>query len=212
MPFVSNAQRKYLFAKEPEVAKEFAAATPKGKKLPEHVKKKEASAMLKEILQRNIKIAERDQPATEPGDSALKSGKVPVEGREIEDKAAKMPKGKDKMKEPGPTKPPEGMKDEGLKTAKVLAKAASEMTQAQRDYVMFGKKPTTSVQPTTAPPAPAAPVTAPAPKSVEPVTPPVKPATGMNSTQNAHDYVLFGGKKVASVKVLGVILEANKAK
>lgn len=39
MPFVSNAQRKYLFAKHPEVAKEFAAATPKGKKLPEHVKK-----------------------------------------------------------------------------------------------------------------------------------------------------------------------------
>lgn len=39
MPFVSNAQRKYLFANEPAVAREFAAATPKGKKLPEHVKK-----------------------------------------------------------------------------------------------------------------------------------------------------------------------------
>jgi hypothetical protein len=39
MPFKSNAQRKYLFAKHPDVAKEFAAATPKGKKLPEHVKK-----------------------------------------------------------------------------------------------------------------------------------------------------------------------------
>jgi hypothetical protein len=40
MPFKSNAQRKYLFAKNPKVAKEFAAATPKGKKLPEHVKPK----------------------------------------------------------------------------------------------------------------------------------------------------------------------------
>ena len=39
MPFKSKAQRAYLFAKHPEVAKEFAAATPKGKKLPEHVKK-----------------------------------------------------------------------------------------------------------------------------------------------------------------------------
>ncbi len=37
MPFKSNAQRKYLFAKKPKVAKEFAAHTPKGKKLPEHV-------------------------------------------------------------------------------------------------------------------------------------------------------------------------------
>lgn len=39
MPFKSEAQRRYLFAKHPEVAQEFAAATPKGKKLPEHVKK-----------------------------------------------------------------------------------------------------------------------------------------------------------------------------
>jgi len=39
MPFVSQSQRRYLFAKEPDVAREFAAKTPKGKKLPEHVKK-----------------------------------------------------------------------------------------------------------------------------------------------------------------------------
>lgn len=37
MPFKSDAQRKYLFAKEPKVAKEFAEATPKGAELPEHV-------------------------------------------------------------------------------------------------------------------------------------------------------------------------------
>jgi len=40
MPFKSEAQRKFLFAKEPKVAKEFASATPKGKKLPKKVKKK----------------------------------------------------------------------------------------------------------------------------------------------------------------------------
>ena len=40
MPFKSKAQRGYLFANEPEVAKEFAAHTPKGAKLPTKVKKK----------------------------------------------------------------------------------------------------------------------------------------------------------------------------
>lgn len=39
MPFKSQAQRAYLFAKEPKVAKEFAKATPKGKPLPKKVKK-----------------------------------------------------------------------------------------------------------------------------------------------------------------------------
>lgn len=40
MPFKSNAQRRKLFASNPKVAKEFAAKTPKGAKLPERVKKK----------------------------------------------------------------------------------------------------------------------------------------------------------------------------
>lgn len=40
MPFKSTAQRGYLFANNPKVAREFAAATPKGAKLPKHVKKK----------------------------------------------------------------------------------------------------------------------------------------------------------------------------
>lgn len=40
MPFVSQAQRRYLYAKHPAVAREFAAKTPKGKKLPQHVKHK----------------------------------------------------------------------------------------------------------------------------------------------------------------------------
>jgi hypothetical protein len=40
MPFKSQAQRAFLFAKHPEIAKEFAAATPKGKKLPLRVSSK----------------------------------------------------------------------------------------------------------------------------------------------------------------------------
>ena len=40
MPFKSQAQRRKLYATNPALAREFEAATPKGKKLPEHVKKK----------------------------------------------------------------------------------------------------------------------------------------------------------------------------
>lgn len=42
MPFKSKAQQKYLFAKKPEIAEEFAEHTPKAAyaKLPGHVKKK----------------------------------------------------------------------------------------------------------------------------------------------------------------------------
>lgn len=40
MPFKSEAQRKFLFANKPKVAKEFASKTPKGKRLPKRVGKK----------------------------------------------------------------------------------------------------------------------------------------------------------------------------
>ncbi len=40
MPFKSEAQRRYLYAKEPGVAKEFEKKTPKGKKLPAKVRPK----------------------------------------------------------------------------------------------------------------------------------------------------------------------------
>lgn len=54
MPFKSEAQRRYLWAKEPEVAEEFAKATPKGAKLPMHVAdmKKEA---FKQAMQKKAK-------------------------------------------------------------------------------------------------------------------------------------------------------------
>jgi hypothetical protein len=40
MPFVSEAQRIYLEINKPRIAKEFAAKTPKGKKLPKKIKRK----------------------------------------------------------------------------------------------------------------------------------------------------------------------------
>jgi len=39
MPMKSSSQRSYLWAKHPKIAKEFESKTPKGKKLPKHVKK-----------------------------------------------------------------------------------------------------------------------------------------------------------------------------
>ena len=47
MPFVSQAQRGYLYANHPEIAKEFESKTPKGKKLPYH-KKKSKRVLLKQ--------------------------------------------------------------------------------------------------------------------------------------------------------------------
>ena len=39
MPFKSRAQEKWMFAEKPEMAKRWAAETPRSKKLPEHVRK-----------------------------------------------------------------------------------------------------------------------------------------------------------------------------
>lgn len=43
MPFKSIAQRRYMYKNHPEIAKRFEAETPKGKKLPQHVKTKPAT-------------------------------------------------------------------------------------------------------------------------------------------------------------------------
>jgi len=39
MPFKSQAQRKWMFANNPEMAERWAKETPNGKKLPKKVKK-----------------------------------------------------------------------------------------------------------------------------------------------------------------------------
>ena len=46
MPFVSQAQRKWMFAKKPRMAAEWASKTPKGTKLPEHVKRKKKAKFI----------------------------------------------------------------------------------------------------------------------------------------------------------------------
>ncbi len=42
MPFRSQAQRKFMYAKHPKLAKEFESKTPKGKKLPDKVPLKDS--------------------------------------------------------------------------------------------------------------------------------------------------------------------------
>ena len=49
MPFQSQAQRKFMYSQHPELAKEFEAATPKGKKLPEYKKKSKAELINKAL-------------------------------------------------------------------------------------------------------------------------------------------------------------------
>lgn len=45
MPFKSEAQRKYLYAKEPKVAAKFAKETPRNAKLPARARKKKSSLL-----------------------------------------------------------------------------------------------------------------------------------------------------------------------
>lgn len=46
MPFKSQAQRRFMYSQEPKLAKQFEKETPKGKKLPEKVKKENKSNVL----------------------------------------------------------------------------------------------------------------------------------------------------------------------
>lgn len=47
MPFKSKAQRRFMYAKHPEMAKEWEEKTPKGKKLPEKLKGKKTKKVKK---------------------------------------------------------------------------------------------------------------------------------------------------------------------
>jgi len=54
MPFKSQAQRRFMYARHPELAAEFEAATPKGKKLPE---KKHPEKTVKRAFDAGIAMA-----------------------------------------------------------------------------------------------------------------------------------------------------------
>jgi len=48
MPYKSQKQRAYMYAKHPKMAKEFEASTPKGKKLPKYADGPDADAKIME--------------------------------------------------------------------------------------------------------------------------------------------------------------------
>jgi hypothetical protein len=50
MPFESKAQRRFMYAKHPEIAKRWQEHTPKGKKLPEKKQDKTASSAVDLVL------------------------------------------------------------------------------------------------------------------------------------------------------------------
>lgn len=52
MPFKSKAQARFMFAKKPKLAKEFADATPSIKSLPEKVKKRASKPKRKVIIKK----------------------------------------------------------------------------------------------------------------------------------------------------------------
>lgn len=56
MPFSSEAQRKFMWARHPEMAKHWEEVTPKDKKLPDHVKKKVAAATQARLKLHNRKF------------------------------------------------------------------------------------------------------------------------------------------------------------
>lgn len=58
MPWVSKAQRGYMHVHHPEIAKRWDEHTPKGKKLPEHVKKHKKKAAAFALASIGIKLAD----------------------------------------------------------------------------------------------------------------------------------------------------------
>lgn len=77
MPFKSEAQRRYLYAKDPKVAQEFQAHTPKGAKLPEHAdnpklgKLAELGVHLQKLAAQHHKLKQQSKgeaPAEEPAE------------------------------------------------------------------------------------------------------------------------------------------------
>lgn len=67
MPFKSEAQRKWMHANKPEMAKEFEAATPKGKKLPKRVSKEDAEEVEESFIKRLDQVLGEGTPGATRG-------------------------------------------------------------------------------------------------------------------------------------------------
>lgn len=61
MPFKSKAQAKYMFAKHPKIAKEFASKTPSISALPEHHSGKGTRGRLEAAAEKHMFNSKRSQ-------------------------------------------------------------------------------------------------------------------------------------------------------
>lgn len=61
MPFTSKAQAKFMFAKHPTIAKEFASKTPSISKLPEHHSGKGTRARLESAAEKMMFNSKRSK-------------------------------------------------------------------------------------------------------------------------------------------------------
>lgn len=76
MPFVSEAQRKWMWANKKKMAKEWEAHTPKGKKLPERVEKKESRMVKIGSLTEFTKLAKKKMPHFAEQDRPAKAKEI----------------------------------------------------------------------------------------------------------------------------------------
>lgn len=105
MPFKSEAQRRFMHAKHPKIAKKWERHTPKGKKLPKKVKKKKKKKTSKESFVLKLDTALGLINESEPSNAQstnqpnLGASKGPTKGGSSKDygkslKRSKKPKGK----------------------------------------------------------------------------------------------------------------------
>lgn len=78
MPFESEAQRRFMFAKHPKIAEEFAKHTPKDADLPEHVKMAEGGEVRDPVILEKIReiLAKRNAPISEDVNDMSKADQV----------------------------------------------------------------------------------------------------------------------------------------
>lgn len=77
MPFKSEAQRRFMWAKHPHMAKEWESKTPKKKKLPEHVKKTAQLACLDYMkLSASLEELREEEEKEEAGTPDVPKGEV----------------------------------------------------------------------------------------------------------------------------------------
>lgn len=83
MPFKSQAQRRWMYAKKPGMAKEWESETPKGKKLPDHVEKKAMAELGRKVATalQNVSLIPGAPPVKRLPTTPAAAPKAPAAGQ-----------------------------------------------------------------------------------------------------------------------------------